>query len=54
MVFTSLVILPIYSNTTIIAYQSGVLSLKDLFILRTVLLFAIMITGLVAALYLWQ
>src|SRR5699024_1989708 len=53
LIIGSLMILPIYSNTTIIAYQSGVLTLKDQFILGTVLLITIMISGLLAALYLW-
>ncbi|HLR63653.1 MAG TPA: SLC13 family permease [Lentibacillus sp.] len=53
LIIGSLMILPIYSNTTIIAYQSGVLTLKDQFILGTVLLITIMISGLLAAIYLW-
>ncbi|WP_167751358.1 SLC13 family permease [Lentibacillus salicampi] len=53
LIIGSLMVLPIYSNTTIIAYQSGVLTLKDQFILGSVLLIAIMISGLLAAACLW-
>ncbi|SFB21632.1 anion transporter [Lentibacillus halodurans] len=53
LVIGSLMILPIYSNTTIIAYQSGVLTMKDYAILGTVLLIAIMGSGMLSAYYLW-
>ncbi|WP_176446363.1 SLC13 family permease [Lentibacillus sp. CBA3610] len=53
LVIGTFMVLPIYSNTTIIANQSGVLVMKDYAVLGTVLMIAIMVSGLLAAYFLW-